>query len=343
MSSHSADQYQRPTIAAIARAAGTSRATASKVLSGHPEGERISAPVQARIRACAEHMGWRPLTPLARLARRPTIGYAFAYPLPYGVSLYGSFPTILAEAAAQDGYDLRVILVDEDLGGWDTLSRRDDPVALICLESLVPYLPQLLPRLQVPTVLVNWPCDLALDQVITDDAGGMAQAAQHLFELGHRHVLYFEFSTTGHPSSKTARRTSLHTHFQDLSGRCETLIGTTEQVISTLRSHPAITAIVTYGGAEALAVHGPLQVAGFDIPGRISLLCGSTHGALDQVQPRISYVHTNNWDMATAAVKLVLARVRGELPVPPQTVVVPQCLRLTDSVARACSVNELVS
>jgi DNA-binding LacI/PurR family transcriptional regulator len=320
-----------PSIAAIARAAGTSRATASKVLGGHPEGDRISAPVRERIHACAKALGWQPRP--AHGPRRPTLGYAFAYPLPYGAGVYGNFPTILAEATSRSGYDLRVILVDEDLGGWNAMDRRGDPTGLICIESLVPYLPMLLPRLQVPAVLVNWPCDLPMDQVITDDAGGMAQAAQHLHQIGHRHLLYHQFDQVGHPSSKAQRRDGLRASCDALGLHLDEVEGDITAVLAHLRTHPRITAIVTYGGGEALALHAPLQAAGYAIPERISLLCGTTQNSLHLVRPQISYVHTGNWEMAVAAVDLVMKRLRSEVPPAAQTIVIPQCLRLNESVA----------
>jgi DNA-binding LacI/PurR family transcriptional regulator len=178
------------TIRDVARHAGVSVATTSRVLTGK---DVVNPQTRSRILTVMEELGFSP-SPAARrlsLGRTLTIGVVV------------SFLTRPQAAERLRGVDL--VLTDSDLDlviyNVETVQKRDhylgtlaqsqrtDGLLVMSLPPVDAVVPALL-RSPVPVVFidVHTPSVEAMPRVVGDDSAGGALAARHLLDLGHRDI-----------------------------------------------------------------------------------------------------------------------------------------------------------
>lgn len=175
-------QPRRITIDDVARAAGVSTGTVSRVLNDRPA---VRASTRARVLAAVERLHYRPDQAARELSfRRPVrIGLSIA---PVGRRLtpfYMLFLERLMEAFATEGYRL-----EEVPCGADGLPvHLADAMVLFGAHDDDPRVPFLSAR-EVPTVLIGR--SATLPSVAPDDRDGGRQAAAHLLRLGRHRILH---------------------------------------------------------------------------------------------------------------------------------------------------------
>lgn len=180
------------TIAEVARRANVSPATVSRVMNGRFVGD---PEVAARVRQAATELRYSP-SPLARsLALGETHTVAFVVP-DIGNPTFQAMLSSLSKSAAADGY--RVLIADsaedpkeEELLAVET-RRGCDGLVLCAPRMSDERLRALLPALQ-PVLLINRSSPQFDAPSLSVDYGtGVQHLAEHLFELGHRHIVYLE-------------------------------------------------------------------------------------------------------------------------------------------------------
>lgn len=173
----------------VARVAGVSHQTVSRVLNGHPN---VKPTTRDRVLEVIKEMGYRPnLAARALVTRRTrTLGVVSVNTTLYGPAsmLYGIEQAAkdldyFVMAAALSVLDRRAVL--------DAVDRlRDQAVeGLIVIapqESAVRALTQVRPG--IPLVAVGCGTHAAMASVAVDNAAGAAQATSCLLDLGHRTV-----------------------------------------------------------------------------------------------------------------------------------------------------------
>jgi DNA-binding LacI/PurR family transcriptional regulator len=184
------------TIVDVARAAGTSKSTVSKVLRGEAY---VAAETRARVEAAIRLLGYRPNAAARSLVqqRAHTIGVLvgdlrnpFFAEIAHGVAV----------AAAAEGYG--VLLGDLSTGtgsGGDlvdmALSGRVDGLVLAKWPPAGERVVQLVAE-RMPVILVSCrPIGFASDFVVTDEALGASMAVRHLLSLGHSRIGYIGLPT----------------------------------------------------------------------------------------------------------------------------------------------------
>lgn len=180
---------RRVGIADVAKMAGVSHATVSRVMNGS---FTVDKEIAARVRAAAEKLKYQP-NPLGRslaLGKTETIGIVvpdLANPM-FQAVLRG-----LSMAAAQDGY--RVLIADSSenpneehiLAG--EARRRGDGVVLCAPRMTDAELDELAPSLQ-PMVLINRTASGDTPSLSVDYGRGIRDLAEHLLFLGHRRLVF---------------------------------------------------------------------------------------------------------------------------------------------------------
>jgi LacI family transcriptional regulator len=270
-------QGRRPTVFDVARAAGVSIATVSRVLNGSAV---VDQALVARVNSAAGQLGYRP-NMVARDFRQGltrTIGVIvpdLANPF---------FPDVVKGLAHEvTAVNQRLLIADsredpeEELRLVGELSGRCDGVVLCSPRMSAEHL-RSVAGWGVPLVCTNREVrGLPLSTVGIDSARGMVQAVQHLAGLGHRHVGYL----AGPPTSWSDRnrRAGLRTGARDCGVRVSVIVaGSTSEA-----GHAAlpdllrrkVTAVLAFNdlvalGAlarlreEHLAVPEALSVVGFD-------------------------------------------------------------------------------
>ena len=180
----------RPTLTDVARLAGVSLKTASRVMNAEPH---VAADTVGRVRKAALQLGFRPNV-IARELRRGAQSTAVG--LVIGDSANPFYARVARGAEnrlRQEGLQLITASTDEDPDTehtliTDMLERR---VRALLLVTCLPDHAHLEPdrRLGVPVVFLDRPpTGMVADVIAIDNAGGARQAAEHLLRRGHRRI-----------------------------------------------------------------------------------------------------------------------------------------------------------
>ena len=175
------------TIRDVARHAGVSVATTSRVLNGK---DVVNAQTRSRILTVMEELGFTP-SPAARrlsLGRTLTIGVVVSFlTRPQATERLRGVDLVLTDS----DFDLVIYNVEtvqkrDHYLGTLAESQRTDGLLVLSLPPVDAAVPSLL-RSPIPVVFVDvhTPSVDAMPRVVGDDAAGGAMAARHLLDLGH--------------------------------------------------------------------------------------------------------------------------------------------------------------
>ncbi|MET9785884.1 LacI family DNA-binding transcriptional regulator [Streptomyces canus] len=178
-----------PTMADVARLAGVSHQTVSRVLGDHPN---VRDETRIRVQRAIEEMGYRRNSSARALVTRRTrtLGVVAS-----NTTLYGPASTLFAleEAARAEGYvvstvGLRRLTVETLAEALDHLSEGgvEGVIALAPQRSAVEALAEL--RRPFPVVAVGTGSGVAIPSVNVDQCAGARLATGHLLASGHRTV-----------------------------------------------------------------------------------------------------------------------------------------------------------
>ena len=188
MSATADRQVPRPVMADVARRAGVSHQTVSRVLNGHPN---VSPETRADVLAAIRELGYRPNVAARTLVTGKTNVLGV---ISFDTTLYGPASMLYGiERAAHPGYFVAIAslsafdrqslteaadrLLDQAVAGIIVIAPHTDAVeALAGLAA------------NVPLVAVGCGTDVALPSVRIDNVAGAAMATRHLLDLGHRTV-----------------------------------------------------------------------------------------------------------------------------------------------------------
>jgi LacI family transcriptional regulator len=180
------------TIAEVAKHAGVSPATVSRVMNGR----FLGAPeVAERVRASAKDLAYSPNHLARSLALGQTKAIAFVVP-DLANPTFQAMLSSLSKAAAKDGY--RVLVADSAESSSDEpllvteIRRRCDAIVLCAPRMPDAELIALADSLQ-PLVLINRAnAHIDAPSLAIDYESGIQDLAEHLYGLGHRRLAYLE-------------------------------------------------------------------------------------------------------------------------------------------------------
>ncbi len=328
-----ADPLDRPaTLADVAREAGVSAATVSRVLNS-----KLAIPItpetEQRIREAAERLMYRPNALARALATRHTYTVALFTREMTDPHFAQMLPPV-EEALRTRGYRLAVC---SDTEGMLTEGRVDGAILLADPTGDE----QGFGRLPIPTVFV-WSARVPLPNCVTwDDVAGAALAVGHLASHGHRAIvgLFGDYPETDKVADKVAGyraamatvagSTSLEWRGSLSSDQFENGYLLTRRALQAGRSWTAIFARNDY---LALGAARALREAGIAIPGDVSVV-GYNDTVLARVaDPPLSSILTPIAEAgALAAARLVEAIEQRRRAVPGVTL--PVSLTERDSCA----------
>lgn len=302
----------------VARVAGVSKSTVSRVLGGGP----VSEDVRRRVELAIRQTGYRPNLQARRLRSRHTgiIGLIVA-------DIRNPFFTALIRAVEEVAYreGLRVTLcnTDEDPERealYLQLMHEERISGLIFAptRTTVGRLERL--TLDYPTVLVDRAAPGgSIDSVVLDNTAAMAGLVEHLVERGYRRIggLFGSTSTTA-AERRDGYLAAMRTHglepdYREVEPRAEAAIATVEQWLAA-PSRPE--ALVT---SNSLLLMGALKAArgaGLAIPDALALAGFDNERWTELVVPGITVLEQPVEEMGRAAMSMLLERLRTpELPV----------------------------
>lgn len=329
------------TIREVARAAGVSPAAASKALHGGDARVRVGAARAAEVRRVAKELNYyrNAHAGLLRGERTRTIGVLFegfsniaGGPLYYTHLLDGLASELFAQhyrltlLPEVDHQDLLGSLADGRIDGvvWCKLAgdevralTADCPIPIVALNADPSTLPDGIPG------------------VVCDNAGGVELAAEHLWALGHRDVLFLCENDEEAPDLTVRRRA-----FGEAMGRRGGCVENAawswdlDEFAPWWASGPQATAVFAWSERCAGRILARAAEAGVNVPGDLSVVGFDSTAYCDTLSPRLTAVRQPIGDMARSAARRLLTILDPALPNEGPSSPFPCSLDVRESTAR---------
>jgi DNA-binding LacI/PurR family transcriptional regulator len=315
-------------MADVARQAGVSHQTVSRVLNGHPN---VRPQTRASVLAAIRDLGYRPNAAARTLVtgRTNVLGV-----ISFDTTLYGPASMLYGiERAARPGYSVAIAsLARFDRGSLPEaverfLGQAVDGIIVIAPETAaVEALTGL--AADIPLVAVGCGTHAPLPSVAIDNLSGAAQATQHLLDLGHDAVHHL-----GGPDSwldaqervegwrQTLRRSGAPEPGLlrgDWSARSGYEIG------HQLAAMPEVTAVLCGNDPMALGLLRALAECGRRVPGEVSVVGFDDVPEAAFFLPPLTTVRQDFGELGRRALHLLMDRIAGDQQPQPMRPVEPE-------------------
>jgi DNA-binding LacI/PurR family transcriptional regulator len=318
-------------MADVARLAGVSQQTVSRVLNGHPN---VRAQTRAGVLAAIRELGYRPNAVARSLVtgRTHVLGV-----ISFDTTLYGPASMLYGiERAAHPRYSVTIT----SLAGFDSRSMQEAVDSLlgqgvdgiIVIASEMPVLEALAGiGVDVPLVGVGCGSHAPLDSVAIDNVSGAFTATQYLLGLGHRCVYY-----VGGPDSTVDARERADGWRQALREAAAPVPEITHgdwsarsgyEAGQRLAAMPEVTGVFCANDQMALGLLRALAEHGRRVPGDVSVVGFDDIPESAYFLPPLTTVRQDFGDLGQQALRLLLDRICGRpapasrLPLAPELVV----------------------
>lgn len=295
----------------VARRAGVSSATVSRVINGSP---LVHEDTARHVRKIIDELKFipNPVATTLKYGRSRTYGLIIPdITNPFYPEFFRNFEELLVEA---DHEVLLAIVGSSDEAMVHSvrrmLMRQVDGVVLMASEFETKTIEPLLAR-RVPLVTVDRRrVQQGVSDVSIDFEGGMKAAVQHLAALGHKRIGFVE-GTRGMRTSKTRLKAfqegleanGLQFYPQLAHEGNYRLEGGEAAARAILRDKPLPTAIMTVNDLTAFGVVRALHHAGVRVPEQISIVGLDNILLCDVLQPELTTIQIDLRGMAKACLE----------------------------------------
>ncbi|WP_043512132.1 MULTISPECIES: LacI family DNA-binding transcriptional regulator [unclassified Actinoplanes] len=321
----------------VARLAGVSHQTVSRVLNDHPN---VKEQTRLRVRAAIAELGYRPNRAARALVtgRSQLIGVVARNSMLYGPA---SMLTEFEQAAADAGFAVSVGSVrelDRDSIAAVVDRHLDQRVAGLVVIAQVASATEALAEIpaDVPVVCIDGDPAAGRSLVTVDQVAGARAAVRHLLEAGHETVWHVSGPTDWFDSA--GRIQGWRQTLQEAGREVPPLLSADWSAAEGYRAGqmlarmPEVTAIFTANDHLALGVLRALHERGRRVPHDVSLIGFDDVPEAAYFIPPLTTVRQSFGDVARAALTLLLGQLR-DAPRPADTVIVPARLVVRESVA----------
>lgn len=317
--SDEAQARRRPTLADVARAAGVSVTLVSIVMRGT---KGASDATRERVKAAAKELGYRPDKRASSLRSRRTrlLGVTFDVSQPFHAETVDA----IYSAAETEGYEVVLSAVGP--------SRKEQRAVEALLdagcEALIMVFPESDPAelqhyaRQTPLVSMLREVE-GLDVVRTDEASGIAQAVDHLVELGHQRIAHidggdeFRAGVRRHAYEDAMRSHGLGNFISVIHGGIDERDGANavhKLLANEMSTGERPTAIVVFNDRSALGVIDALERRGIAVPGDISVVGYDNSQVARLAHISLTSVSQDVQALARSAVATAVARINRKEP-----------------------------
>jgi LacI family transcriptional regulator len=311
------ERVNKITIADVAREAGVSRQTVSRVLNDKSE---IRASTRESVMQVIERLGYSPSGIARSLATNKTLTVGLVVPditNPF-------FPEIargVEDVVRERGYEMFLCNSVEDPGREEHVLRalEDKRVdgTIICSSRLPDG--RLFPRLrqQRTAVLVNRlaPPELA-GTVRVEDAEGTEQAVNHLLAGGHRVIGFLCGPSNSHSAKERARgfeaalSAGEYRLDQDLMRPCPpNLDGGYEAALALLSEHSGIDGLVCYNDLVAVGALRACIELGLRVPDDVAVVGCDDIMVAGLLSPALTTLRVPKYEIGASAARMLLDRI----------------------------------
>ncbi|MFI7432877.1 LacI family DNA-binding transcriptional regulator [Micromonospora haikouensis] len=313
---------QRPTLEAVARRAGVSRATVSRVVNGSTT---VAEPIREAVRQAVAELGYVPNLAARSLVTQRTDSIALVLP-EEATRVFSDdqvFPGIIRGVAQElEAADKQLVLM---LAGSPagharveryTTGRHVDGVVFASLHGADP-LPARLARLGIPVVCSGrFLGDVGVPYVDVDHVGGVTRAVRHLLDSGRRRI-----ATIAGPQDMFAGVERLAGYRAALAeaGLPERVAYgdfTRESGAAAMRqlldAHPDLDAVFAASDLMAHAAMRTLREAGRRVPADVAVIGFDDIETAAYTDPPLTTVRQPILDLGREATRQLLRMASGE-------------------------------
>jgi DNA-binding LacI/PurR family transcriptional regulator len=333
------------TLDEVARVAGVSRATVSRVVNGSP---KVSPEIRRSVERAIDRLGYVPNRAARSLVTRRSESIAVVITEP-ATRLFSDpfFPRVIrGVSTALAARDLQLILLmPDDLHEEERTVRyltggHVDGVILVSLHGNDP-LPSELAARRVPLVVVGRPLGVEVDHVDADNRGGATLATRHLLEGGRRRI-----ATITGPADMVAGIDRLAGYRDALS---EAGVPVDPQLIAVgdftheggtaamerlLATRPDLDAVFCASDLMAVAALGVLQTGGRRVPEDVAVVGYDDAPIATTTRPPLTSIRQPVEEMGREMVHLLVESMERRDRVPRRVILATELIRRASSTGR---------
>ena len=319
------------TIRDVAKAAGVSAVTVSRVINGSA---CVNVKTRERVERAVHELGYLPNIAARSLRSRQT--YTFALIVP---DITNSFWTTVArgveDAAQSAGYSIFLCNTDENLTKQENyikavLRQRVDGVIIAPFDTNANHLAALRHQ-ETPTVIIDRRVEgWEVDTVSSDSISGAKALVMHLLKLGHQRIAVI----SGPPNTSTSEDRILGYRMaleeagievdERLIRRGEFRAQTGHaQVKQMLQEGVEFTAIFAANNMIAMGALEALEEKELSVPHDVALVCFDEVPDLARFFPLLTVAAQSAYHMGIHAAQLLLSRLNASAPLRPRHIVLP--------------------
>jgi LacI family transcriptional regulator len=320
-----------PTLADLAREAGTSRSTASRALSGRGY---VSPDARDRLMAAAERLGYVPNASARTLKQRRSnvVGVIVS---DLGNQFYARLAAGIEQVLRERGYHM--VIVGDNTDGTEELTAARTFLAMhapgVIITPGAPEASGFLLRRGIPVVEVDrrmseQPCDA----VVIDNVRGGRMAVEHLLALGHTRIAHLGVRTDftsdagrleGYRLAHAAAGVPVD---ESLVLRVALHDETVAERITGLLARESPTAIFAANNILAMQAWRAIRARGLVLPDDVSLVGFDDVQWMEMVSPAITVVDQPTFELGRRAAALLLRRLEEPVSAPTAELLQPSLL-----------------
>ncbi len=344
--SNGRSQRTNITLEEVARMAGVSRATASRVVNGSP---RVSPTVRLDVQAAIQRLGYTPNLAARSLVTRRSNSIAVVITEPAGqVFADPFFPRLLRGISSTlTARDRQLILLMPELAADESrvadylTAGHVDGALLVSLHEHDP-LPARLTAAGMPIVLAGRPPKgVRVSYVDVDNRQGAQSAVAHLIASGRRVIATITGPLDTPPGidRRQGYRDALAEGGLELDRSLEAVGNFTQQgaaaaIAQLLASHPDIDAIFAASDQMAATALSLLAASGRHVPGDVAVVGFDDLEIALSTNPQLTSVHQPIEEMGHEMARLLVEAVDAPDPVPRRVILATELIQRASSAGR---------
>jgi LacI family transcriptional regulator len=329
-----------PTIGDVARRAGVSTATVSRVVN---QPDAVRGALRSQVQRAIAQLGYVPHAGARTLRSRRTGTLGAIFPT-VDNAIFAKAIDALQKRLAQADLQLLIATSDyeprtEERQALNMLARGVDGL-LLCGCGQSPALLERLARRGLPVVhVMSWPLPAGRLGVGFDNARAMAQAVRYLIDLGHRRIAMLAGITRDNDRAaarvagvrEALRAGGLELTASRLVERRYGLTDARDGLRVLMQARPAPTAVVCGNDVLAFGALLEAQRLGIAVPQQLSIVGFDDLEMASQVQPALTTVRVPAEAMWRNAAERLMAAINGDTDAGPGATEVEVALVVRDS------------
>lgn len=314
----------QPKIKDVARRAGVSVTTVSRVLNGE---KYVKDDLKRKVNQAIEELGYAPSHIARSLVRNKTNLIGVIVP-DITSSFYSTILSSIEEAASANDYTLLVCNISEDIDKelkyLNVFQEMRVEGIIIMHEKINEDIRNLIHKIKIPVIFSSVkPMDQQLVSVIIDDYQAAYDATKYLIELGHEEIGFIGGDMrdiTSGQNRYSGYRNALSDHglkivYEHIRFGDYKVKSGYEQMKELLRVKQPPTAVFAVSDDMALGAMNCIRDNGLSVPEHISVLGFDGSQLTELVRPTLTSMEQPIQEMGKVTVKTLLKQIQsGESP-----------------------------